>query len=124
MPKKFLKFSLLWGLILWVFGYVLGMIFFPFVPNQILGWVITPFGIALTLWVLFKKATGESVKDYFYLALTWTVIAVALDYLFIVKALKPQDGYYKPDVYFYYAVTFVLPLIIGFMKTKKTISTK
>lgn len=37
--------------------------------------------------------------------LVWTLIAVLDDHLFIVRALKPADGYYKPDVYLYYALT-------------------
>jgi len=36
--------------------------------------------------------------------------------LFIVKAFKPADGYYKLDVYLYYALTFALPLIVGWRK--------
>ena len=36
--------------------------------------------------------------------------AIVLDYLLIVKALNPADGYYKLDVYLYYALTFILPL--------------
>ena len=29
------------------------------------------------------------------------------------------DGYYKPDVYIYYFLTFAIPLIAGYYKTKK-----
>ncbi|HKW00136.1 MAG TPA: hypothetical protein VJN96_09935 [Vicinamibacterales bacterium] len=43
----------------------------------------------------------------------WLLIAVAGDYLFIVKAFKPPDGYYKLDVYLYYALTFAIPLFAG-----------
>jgi hypothetical protein len=44
------------------------------------------------------------------LAIVWTLIAIVFDYLFIVKALNPADGYYKLDVFLYYALTFILPL--------------
>jgi nicotinamide riboside transporter PnuC len=54
------------------------------------------------------------------LAVIWTVIAVLFDYLFIVKAFKPADGYYKPDVYLYYALTFIVPLLIGWWKKSKS----
>lgn len=47
------------------------------------------------------------------LAVVWTVVAVVGDYFFIVKAFHPVDGYYKLDVYLYYAVTFCAPLAVG-----------
>lgn len=55
---------------------------------------------------------------YFCVAIVWTLIAVVLDYVFIVKAFKPADGYYKPDVYLYYVLTFILPLLVGWRKSK------
>jgi hypothetical protein len=62
---------------------------------------------------------SEDFKYYILLAVFWTAIAVILDYLFIVKALKPADGYYKLDVYLYYALTFIIPLIVGGWKKDK-----
>ena len=44
------------------------------------------------------------------LGLGWSVIAILGDYLFIVKALNPPDGYYKLDVYLYYVLTLALPI--------------
>jgi len=44
------------------------------------------------------------------------LIAVIFDYLFLVKMFKPTDGYYKLDVYLYYILTFLLPLIVGWRK--------
>lgn len=116
MNKQLLKDSLVWGLTLWFIGYVLGMILFFMVPPSIIGWVIMPIGIIITLWVLLKKVKADSFRYYLKLAVVWTLIAILLDYLFIVKALAPADGYYKPDVYLYYALTFILPLIVGFIK--------
>jgi hypothetical protein len=60
---------------------------------------------------------ADSFRYYALLAMVWVLIAIACDYLFLVKALKPADGYYKLDVYLYYALTFVLPLIVGWRKT-------
>jgi hypothetical protein len=54
------------------------------------------------------------------LAIIWTVIAVVFDYLLIVKAFKPADEYYKLDVYFYYTLTFVIPLAISWWKNAKS----
>lgn len=116
MTKQLLKDSLLWGFVLWLIGYVLGFIFFALVPPAMIGWVIMPLGLIITLWVLFKKVKGTSFKYYLTVAVVWTLIAVIFDYLFIVKLLKPADGYYKLDVYLYYALTFILPLLVGWKK--------
>jgi uncharacterized membrane protein len=116
MNKQLLKDSLGWGIIFWLIGYVLGFVFFFVLPTSLIGWVIMPIGLAITLWVLLKKVNSESLNYYLILAVIWTAIAIAFDYLFIVKALKPADGYYKPDVYFYYTLTFISPLIVGWWK--------
>jgi hypothetical protein len=80
------------------------MILFFVVPPDMIGWVILPIGIIFTLWVLFKKIKSDSFIYYLYLAIAWTLIAIVFDYLFIVKALN-AGGYYKLDVYIYYALT-------------------
>jgi hypothetical protein len=116
MDKKIYFDALGWGIILWLSGYVLGIILFAFVPANIIGWLITPIGIAITLWVLFKKVKGDSFKYYFLVAIVWTLIAIIFDYFFLVKVFKPVDGYYKLDVYLYYILTFVLPVIVGWKK--------
>jgi uncharacterized membrane protein len=120
MNKQLLKDSLGWGFILWLIGYVLGIILFFVLPPSIMGWVIMPIGILITVWVLLKKVQGDTFRYYMILAIAWTAIAVVFDYLFIVKALNPAGGYYKLDVYLYYALTFIIPLIIGWWKKSKT----
>ncbi len=116
MSKQFYKDALGWGFVLWLFGYVLGIVLFVSVPPSIIGWIITPIGIIVTLWVLFKKVRSEAFQYYFILAISWTLIAVVFDYFFLVKVFNPADGYYKLDVYLYYILTFVLPLIVGWRK--------
>ena len=116
MNKQLLKDSLGWGFILWLIGYLLGFVFFFVLPTSLIGWAIMPIGLAITLWVLLKKVNSESFEYFLILAVIWTAIAVAFDYLFIVKTLKPADGYYKLDVYLYYTLTFISPLIVGWLK--------
>lgn len=118
MDKKFLLHSFGYGFLLWLFGYILGIIFYAFIPKDILGWVIMPFGIALTLWVLFKKIKSKSFEYFLSIAIIWLVLAVALDYIFIIKLLNPED-YYKFDVFIYYGLTFLLPLLAWHKKTGK-----
>jgi len=119
MKKQLLRDALGWGFVLWLIGYGLGMILFSLVPVSIIGWIIMPIGTIITLWVLLKKVKGDSLKYYFLVALVWALIAVVFDYFFLVKAFSPADGYYKLDVYLYYALTFALPLVVGWYKKQQ-----
>ena len=114
--KRFLKDAVGWGFILWLIGYVLGLVLFFIVPIPLIGWILMPVGIAIALWVLWKKIRTDDFRHYVSIAVAWTMIAVVLDYLLIVKAIDPPDGYYKLDVYLYYALTLVMPLIVGWRK--------
>ena len=119
MNKQLAKDSLGWGFVLWLIGYILGFVLFFAIPPSLIGWVILPIGVMITFWVLFRKVKSEIFRHYLILAVVWTTIAVVLDYLFIVKALAPADGYYKLDVYVYYALTFAPPLIVYWWKKSK-----
>ena len=119
MNKQFLKDAFGWGFVLWIIGYALGMMLFAFVPTSLIGWIILPIGTVLALWIAFRKVKGDTLKYYCLVALVWVLIAVLGDYLFIVKALKPADGYYKPDVYLYYALTVAIPLFAGWKRTSR-----
>ena len=119
MNRQLLKDGIGWGFLLWLIGYVLGIILFTIVPFSVVGWVIMPFGISITIWVLLKKIKSKHFQYYLLLALIWTSLAITLDYFFLVKVFKPADGYYKLDVYLYYTFAFILPLIIGWGKQKR-----
>lgn len=120
MNRRLLKDGVFWGFLLWLIGYLLGFVFFMFVPQSLIGWVIMPLGIAVTIWVLIKKIKGTSTKYYLKIAIIWTLLAIVLDYFLLVKLLKPRDGYYKLDVYLYYISVFVLPLIVGWQKNSRS----
>lgn len=116
MKTHLLKDAVGWGFVLWLIGYVLGFIFFAFVPAVFIGWAIMPIGAAVTLWVLIKKISENSLPYYLKIGIVWVAIAIVCDYLFLVLLLKPADGYYKLDVYLYYTLTLVLPLLVGWWK--------
>lgn len=118
MNKQFFREAFGWGFLLWLIGYLLGIILFMIVPFSLIGWVIMPIGIIITLWVLFKKVKVNSLKYYFLLGIVWVLIAIICDYIFLVKVFNPVDGYYKLDVYLYYALTITLPLLVGWRKVK------
>lgn len=116
MNTKLLKDGLGWGSALWFIGYVLGIALFPLVPPDKIGWYIMPAGVLITLWVLLKKIKNKSFRYYLWIAIIWALLAVIFDYLFLVLVFKPNDGYYKLDVYLYYLLTFLMPIAIGFRK--------
>jgi hypothetical protein len=118
MTKQLYKDAFVWGFILWLIGYTLGIMLFTVVPLSVVGWIIMPIGTIITIWVLVKKVKVDSFQYYALLAVIWTLIAVVFDYFFLVKVFKPEDGYYKLDVYLYYTLTFVLPLIVGWRKKR------
>lgn len=120
MNKQFYKDALGWGSVLWLIGYILGILLFFVVSPSMIGWILTPIGTVITLWVLFKKIKSTSVQYYVMLAMVWTILAIALDYFLLVKVFNPADGYYKLDVYLYYILTFILPVMVGIKKNFKT----
>lgn len=82
------------------------------VPVDLIGWIITPIGIVITLWVLLKRVKEETLQYYMHLAIVWTAIAIVFDYIFNVKMFNLGSNYYNPDIYLYYIITFILPLLV------------
>ncbi len=119
MNRPILKDALGWGFILWLIGYGLGIMLFMVVPPSLIGWIIAPIGVAITLWVLFKKVSGNTLGYYIFIGIAWVFIAVVCDYFFLYKAFNPADGYYKFDVYLYYVLTLILPVAVGWWKTRE-----
>ncbi|MFA6213755.1 MAG: hypothetical protein WC717_00570 [Candidatus Micrarchaeia archaeon] len=116
--KKLFLNTLFWGFILWLFGYILGIIFFMFVPKDAIGFYVMPIGLAATIWVLLKKIERKSFQCYAMVGVFWAIIAVLMDYVFIVMLFN-SPGYYKPDVYLYYVLTLILPAAAGWHKLNK-----
>jgi hypothetical protein len=118
MEKVPWKDLLGWGFSLWLLGYLLGIILFFAVPGDAIGYFIMPIGIVAMLWVLVSKIGHKPFHYYMKLALCWTIMAIVLDYVFIVTLFN-SVGYYKLDVYLYYLVTFVFPLLVGWINKNK-----
>jgi len=116
---QMLKSNLAWGFVLWLIGWVLGVVLFMTPLKPVMGWVIMPIGIIVTLWVLLKKINRQQYLCYFGVAVIWTLMAILLDYLFNVLLFDIGASYYKLDIYVYYIITFILPLIVGAYKIRK-----
>ena len=115
---KILLNTVFWGFMLWLIGYILGFVFFALVPKEQIGWYVMPLGVIITLWVLAKKIKRESFGCYIGLGIIWALLAIILDYIFLVKLLNATD-YYKLDVYLYYIITFILPILFAIKKFSK-----
>ena len=103
------------GTLLWLIGYLASMVLYFSPLSYSLGWIIlvifTPFTIWVTWW-WFRPRVRLPPEYYVKVGLAWTLIAVVLDYLFIVLLFhSPQ--YYAPDVYIYYALMFLIPVGVG-----------
>lgn len=116
MNKQLLKDAVGWGFLLWLIGYGLGIALFTVLPTSILGWVITPIGLIIMLYVLFRKIKPTYLSYYVLLAFVWTAIAIVCDYLFLVRAFH-TTSYYKVDVYLYYILMFLVPILAGWRKS-------
>lgn len=112
--KRLLTDAAGFGFALWLIGFVLGMLFFVFVPVAIIGWFVLPLLIAATVFFSYKRfaSSGLSLVYYAVVALGWVLIAIVFDYIFLVNAFKVQN-YYDADVFLYYLSTFFIPLLTG-----------
>jgi hypothetical protein len=84
-----------------------------------IGWYVTPFGIALTCLVLWKWVRVSAIGEAILLGLIWSAIAIICDYFFLVKLLNPPDGYYKFDVYLYYLLMLALPIAAAMLRRSR-----
>jgi hypothetical protein len=100
---------------LWLIGYLASLaLFFTPLWEIMGGWILliifTPITIAITWW-WFKQQGPLPLPYYAKVGIAWMVIAIVLDYLFIVRLF--QATYYGTDVFVYYAVTFLIPVVAG-----------
>ncbi len=111
--KQWIKDTIGLGTGLWLFGYLASLLLFFSPFADIMGWIITavftPVTIAIAWW--WFRARDLPLTYYVMVGVAWTVIAIVLDYLFIVRLF--QTTYYEIDVFVYYALTFLIPVGVG-----------
>ncbi len=111
--KEWIKDTAGLGTFLWLIGYLASLVLFFTPLAGIMGWIMiaifTPVTIGITWWWFSER--DLPFPYYPGVGLAWTLIAVVLDYLFIV--LLFQATYYEVDVYLYYALTFLIPVAVG-----------
>lgn len=114
LTKKTLVDAPLLGFLVWLIGYLAGIVLYFFVPADVLGWILFVIFTPIVILICYKrfKKRSESISYYALVAAVWLVIAIAFDYLFLVGLLNAPN-YYKLDVYVYYASTFLIPFLVG-----------
>jgi hypothetical protein len=124
MDKKFVKSRIIdifvFGILFWLIGFIASMILFPFVPKNFLGWILCIIFTPITCVIAYYRFKNRELKlfCYFMTGVFWALIAIILDYIFLVKLFNIAD-YYKLDVFVYYTIMFLIPLIIGLINNKK-----
>ena len=112
--KQWTKDTVGLGIVLWLMGYITSLVLFFTSVAGMMGWILigtfTPITVAIAWW-WFKDRERLSLQYYAGVGIAWALIAIVLDYLFIV--LLFQATYYGIDVFVYYAVTFLIPLGVG-----------
>ncbi len=103
------------GVIFWLVGYIAGMVLF-FTPfSGSMGWIImvifTPITVAVTWW-WFRPRERLSLPYYAGVGIAWMLIAVVLDYLFIVLLFETTT-YYAIHIFLYYTLMFLIPVGVG-----------
>lgn len=100
---------------LWLIGYLASLaLYFTPLWETMGGWILlvifTPVTVAIAWW-WFKQRETFPLPYYAKVGIAWMLIAIVLDYLFIVRLF--QATYYGTDVFVYYAMTFLIPVGVG-----------
>jgi len=119
--KQKLMDTLGWGIILWATGYLLGMMLFAFVSLAVMGIIISVIMFPVTIYVAWRRLRkSDQPKSYFFIVgIVWAAIPVLFDYVFLVKALSPEN-YYDADIFVYYGTALLIPIIVGLLTNKKS----
>jgi hypothetical protein len=113
--EQLLRDTIGMGAVLWLAGYLASMaVYFSTLNYAIWGRIILLFYIPAATWIAWRYFTGRDLSRTYYtgVGIAWSLIAVILDYPFIVLRFSARE-YYTPDVYIYYAVMFLIPAGIG-----------
>lgn len=102
------------GTLFWLIGYLAGIVLFFTPLKNSMGWIImavlTPVTIMVTWW--WFRGRDLPLRYFAGVGIAWMLIAVVLDYLFIVQLFR-SPAYYAPHVFIYYALMVLIPVGVG-----------
>ena len=104
------------GILLWLLGYLASLLLFVSPLSGVMGWILIAVFTPVSILIVWRWFAGRDLPLAYYAGagVVWTAIAVVFDYLFIVLLFSAT--YYGPDVFVYYAITFLVPVGIGLWK--------
>ena len=114
LSKRMLIDAPILGFLIWLIGYLAGMVLYFFVPTDVIGWILFAIFTPIVILICYRRFSkrSESISYYAAVSVIWLVIAIVFDYFFLVSLLNATN-YYKLDVYVYYACTFLIPFLVG-----------
>lgn len=108
------------GILLWLAGYLASMaVYFSGLNYALWGKVVLLLYLPCAFVVAFWYFTGRTLTLQYFagVGVAWSLIAIILDYPFIVLRFGAYQ-YYTPDVYLYYAAMFLIPVAAGMYRKK------
>ena len=113
--EQILRDTVYAGILLWIAGYLASMaVYFAGLNYAIWGKIVLllylPCAAVFTFW--YFGARDLTLNYCAGVGLSWSLIAVVLDYPFIVLRFGAWQ-YYGPDVYLYYTAMFLIPVGVG-----------
>lgn len=103
------------GIFFWIIGYLASFVLYFTPLSSVMGWVLLVIFTPLTTgiaWWWFRQRERLPLRYYAGVGVAWMLIAVVLDFFFIVKFFGTVT-YYAPDVFLYYALMFLVPVGVG-----------
>lgn len=102
-------------------GFAFSLALFALLPEkmtaQIILAIMTPVSFVIVFYRLRFKS--EHILYFVLVGIVWLFIAVILDHIFIVTLFNIKN-YYDAEVVFYYLITPIIPIFIGYLYRKKT----
>lgn len=109
------------GCLLWLMGFALSLALFALLPERLMGQVILTIMAPVSFVIAFYRLRfkSEHILYFVLVGIIWLFIAIVLDYIFIVTLFSIKN-YYDAEVVFYYLITLIIPILIGYLYRRKT----
>jgi len=120
--EQLLRDTVYAGTLLWLAGYLASMaVYFSGLNYDFWGKVVLLLYIPCAAVFAYWYFSGRDLTLRYYagVGIAWSLIAVVLDYPFIVL-LFGANQYYGPDVYLYYAAMVLIPIGAGWYRKRET----
>lgn len=121
MKKYALVDTLIYGLVIWLVGFVLGMVLFPFVEISVMGWILMPVTLIVALLLslrIRRKRSAGAVSYFIGVGLSWVALSLILDYAILVKGYDAEN-FYDVDIIIYYVGVLLIPILASLVPKKQ-----